>query len=532
MRKIKLFLLFALFTFAISCGQQKKYIEYKVEKGETMRTIAKKLDLKTRYLLRLNPNIGRRPTANTSIIVPNNKQLRQLLSARKTEKTEDSVVNQQVVIKDTISSELTVINKEFLIHEVKKGDTFYNLTRFYNVSQEDLIFLNPELSEGLKLSQEIKIKIIKINDIEDLIYNDEIQEGISLKVALLLPFIASDYDTVSADDIFDKSRLANYVSDFYLGVELAIDSLKSQGVSIELNTYDTGRNSSKVRTILDENDLNINDVIIGPLYFEEVEIVANKIERPVVFPVFSKNQSNLKSSKIIKTSPNKGVFSDALAHHIKKVYSKGSITIVTDGSDESNFHALKMSKILSEIDSLEQINVLKAVDGYIEKERFLELFKQLTNNWVVLAATDNVVVSDALNSLISLPDSISAKVFSIDKGRAFDKIDNNKLSKLGFTYVSDRYIDESSMFTKIFNQQYIAKNFTYPTFYATKGFDITYDILMRLASGNDLKDTFKNGSSYRVESKFNYSKKLFEITENKGLFIIQYNNDLTLTRIK
>ena len=158
MRKIKLFLLFGLFTFAISCGQQKKYIEYKVDKGETMRTIAKKLDLKTRYLLRLNPNIGRRPTANTSIIVPNNKQLRQLLSARKTEKTEDSVVNQQVVIKDTISSELTVINKEFLIHEVKKGDTFYNLTRFYNVSQEDLIFLNPELSEGLKLSQEIKIE--------------------------------------------------------------------------------------------------------------------------------------------------------------------------------------------------------------------------------------------------------------------------------------------------------------------------------------------------------------------------------------
>ena len=50
MRKIKLFLLFGLFTFAISCGQQKKYIEYKVEKGETMRTIAKKLDLKNKYI--------------------------------------------------------------------------------------------------------------------------------------------------------------------------------------------------------------------------------------------------------------------------------------------------------------------------------------------------------------------------------------------------------------------------------------------------------------------------------------------------
>ena len=70
------------------------------------------------------------------------------------------------------------------------------------------------------------------------------RKQVSLKVALLLPFIASEYDTVSADDIFDNSRLANYVSDFYLGAELAIDSLKSQGISIDLNVFDTGRNSS------------------------------------------------------------------------------------------------------------------------------------------------------------------------------------------------------------------------------------------------------------------------------------------------
>ena len=67
-----------------------------------------------------------------------------------------------------------------------------------------------------------------------------------------------------------------------------------------------------------------------------------------------------------------------------------------------------------------------------------------------------------------------------------------------------------------------------PSFYATKGFDITYDVLMRLASGDHLKATFQKGASYRVESKFNYSKQLFETTENKGLFILQYNEDLHL----
>ena len=531
MRELKLILFLCLLTFAVSCGQQKKYVEYKVAKGETMRSIARKLDIKTKDLRRLNPDVRRRPAPNTIIIVPNTKSL--ITANAQKEALIRRVLDSEAVLVETDSTALAADDaKNFLIHEVKKGDTFYNLTRFYNVSQEELISLNPELSEGLKLFQKIKIKSIKENVNEAVVYSDEIGEDVSLKVALLLPFRVSEYDTVAADDIFDNSRLANYVTDFYMGAELAIDSLRLQGVGIELNVYDTERNSSKIRTILEENDLNQNDVIIGPLYSEEAVIVANEVETPVVFPVYSKNQSKFKSSKIIKTAPNKEVFSDAIATHIKEVYTEGTITVVSDGNPESDFHALKMSEILQDVDSINEVQVIKAIDGYIEKERFLEVFKQLTNNWVVLATSDNVVVSVAINSLISLPDSISAKVFSMDKGKAFDKIDDNKLAKIGFTYVNDLFVDENLEPTKIFNKQYLAKNKTLPSFYATKGFDITYDILVRLASGEPLKETFKKGASYRVESKFNYSEELFETTENKGLFILQYNEDLTLTRLK
>ena len=526
MRELKLVLFLCLLTFAISCGQQKKYIEYKVANGETMRTIAKKLEIKTRDLLRLNPDIGRRPSPNTVIIVPNNKSTYKLKIQKETITTFPTDVEN-----DTLSS-VAIDAEKFLMHTVKKGDTFYNLTRFYNVTQEELILLNPELSEGLKLLQEIKIKPIRVDQIEDKIYEDEIQEAVSLKVALLLPFIASEYDTVSADDIFDNSRLANYVSDFYLGAELAIDSLRSQGISIDLNLFDTGRNSSAITRILEENDLNENDVIIGPLYSEEANIVAKSIKKPIIFPVFSKNQSKFISPEIIKTAPEKKVFSEALAHHLKEAYTEGSLTIVSDHKPESDAHALKIRDVLQSLDSVKEVHLLKATEGYIEKERFLEVFKPLTNNWVIMTSSDNVLVSDVINSVISLPDSITAKVFSIEKGAAFDRISNNKLAKLGFTYVSDRFVDENSQTTAIFNKQYIAKNNTLPSFYATKGFDITYDVLMRLASGNQLKATFENGTSYRVESKFNYSKQLFQTTENNGLFIIQYNEDLTLTRLK
>jgi hypothetical protein len=177
------------------------------------------------------------------------------------------------------------------------------------------------------------------------------------------------------------------------------------------------------------------------------------------------------------------------------------------------------------------IKILSPQEGYIEKERFLEILEPNTKNWVVIATDNTVIVSDVVNSLISLPEETSVKVFTFDKGGVYDKIDNRKLAKIGFTYVSDDFVDESSVSSRIFRNQYLQKNKALPSFYATKGFDITYDILIRLASGKDLKSTLEEGMSMRVETKFDYRNST-NISENKGLFIVQYNEDLSLTRLK
>lgn len=55
---------------------------------------------------------------------------------------------------------------------------------------------------------------------------------------------------------------------------------------------------------------------------------------------------------------------------------------------------------------------------------------------------------------------------------------------------------------------------------------------MRLASGEDLDTTFKKGASLRVESKFDYHKKVFGSSSNNGLFVIKYNKNLSLSRLR
>ncbi|WP_245893459.1 LysM peptidoglycan-binding domain-containing protein [Polaribacter butkevichii] len=535
MKHVKFFVFLCILTFTVSCGQQKKYVQYKVKEGETMRAIAQRLDMKTSDLLRLNPDVGRKPEANSVIVIPN-KKIKASNSITKGKTVDDKITEaakNEAALKNKEEELLNELKKNFVVYEVKKGDTFYSLTRFYNVSQENLIALNPILSEGLKVGQHIKIKAIEAGDTsENYIYEDVIERNISLKVALLLPFSAKEHSGTESKDIFQRSKLANMVTDFYLGAEIAIDSLRKQGINIDLNVFDTEKNGTKIKTILAENNLNKNDVVIGPLYSEEVEIVANKVNAPVIFPFYSKNQSKFSASKLIKTSPEKKVFREELTAYIKDNFTKGNLILVGDGKSESNASNAIIKQALQSHDSISVVHILKPNKGYIAKDRFLKILKPNQENWVVLTSGNTILVADAINSLISLPENTSVRVFTFNKGKAFDKIANLKLAKVNLTYVSDEYVNEASASTQQFNKQYAKKNNALPSFSATKGFDITYDVLIRLASGDDLKDTFKDGASFRVESKFDYSSKAFGVSENKGLFIVQYNKDLSLTRLK
>lgn len=576
-----------------------------------MRDVADRLDMKTKDLLRLNPDVGRRPDANTVIVIPNPKIKKNTSSSTTPspeeetvdttnnndvedttpETNEDDTVFKQTIveyethevqkgetvyritkqyditkddlikfnpeytniqsnnlsigqvlkvkeIKKTITIDKEKVLEKFLTHTVKSKETMYSLTRFYNVSKEDLLRLNPEYPDladnKLSIGQLLKIKPIEeVSKKENYtFYKDSIETDTSINLAILLPFKADEYNSQSSKDIFEGNQLANMVTDFYLGAEIAIDSIKKQGVQVNVNVFDTGNRGKNITTILKDKKLENTDVVIGPFYSDKAEVVARDVNVPVVFPHYSSKQSKFSSSKLVKTSPEKDNYVSYLASYLKDSYKDQEIFIVSDDQKETN---TRVSKIISELkkhDSINNIHVLKPEKGYIKRDRFTSKMSSKRHNWVIFASEDNVVVADALNSMISLPDETIVQVFATNKGSAYDKIDNNKLANINFTYVSNTYSDEDAIETKDFNNKYLQKNNTIPSDYAIKGFDITYDILMRLASGYELSDTFKKGVSLRVENKFDYHKKIFGSSGNQGLFIVKYNRDLSLSRLR
>ena len=195
-------------------------------------------------------------------------------------------------------------------------------------------------------------------------------------IRLLLPFRAQLFDTIAPQEIFQNDRLTNIVTDLYLGAELAIDSLRRQGVQVQLTVFDTEDRNTKINEIIYENSLEKMDAIVGPLYREEAKKIANSVSVPVVLPVFSKVQTSFTSPR--KTSPDKKRYKEALLSHIYKTYTNQNIVIVGDSTDVSMAEITQISSVLMQHDSIDNVHSIIPHHGYIAQERFLHLLKSDT----------------------------------------------------------------------------------------------------------------------------------------------------------
>ncbi|MBD80826.1 MAG: hypothetical protein CL840_18060 [Crocinitomicaceae bacterium] len=112
----------------------KTYYLHKVEKGNTLYSLSKMYSIKTKDLIKENPQLEEGLKIGQVIRIPIKKI--------------DSKVS---------GTNPPMAEGEYLIHEVQPKETMYSLTRKYNVSDKVLIAENPELANGLKIGMELKI---------------------------------------------------------------------------------------------------------------------------------------------------------------------------------------------------------------------------------------------------------------------------------------------------------------------------------------------------------------------------------------
>ena len=81
----------------------------------------------------------------------------------------------------------------------------------------------------------------------------------------------------------------------------------------------------------------------------------------------------------------------------------------------------------------------------------------------------------------------------------------------------------------VFEREFKEKNKVFPNQFATRGFDITFDTLLRLSQEKSFAATLDTDTTQQVDSKFDYDKKNpSDSFTNKGIYILYYDTDLSV----
>ncbi|GGE39101.1 LysM peptidoglycan-binding domain-containing protein [Psychroflexus planctonicus] len=423
--------------------------------------------------------------------------------------------------------------EEIKYYVVPRRESLASILKKNEFSRERLEALNPALrygglSEGMVLKLPTKRKSLllpgeKSINLENFIDKDITEE---INLSLLLPFNlkAFENDSIDKELLLRRSQLTRIAIDFYTGVEMAVDSAKAKNIPVNLQVHDIEqRNAGKIESVFNGNSFSSTHAFIGPLLESQIQMVLNEIDNqetllfsPLVNPdFFHKN--------LVKTVPSNDLKQEVIITYIDSIIS-----------DEINLVALTDSTGLEMRDKLkytfQDVKFVELTEDYLQKDDIKPKLNKNKMNWFLLETTNYGKIETAIANLISLQkEDYNIRLFTSNRSSFFeDEISNAYLSSLNFTFVSaSKELIQPA--PESFSEAYKEKHGYYPNRFVVRGFDLAYDLILRLAySENNFQKTLDlEAQTEYFESKFNYHA--FDLSEgyyNDSLFLIQYLDNL------
>lgn len=531
---------------------------YEVQKGDTKYSIAQKHNITVEQLDNINPNLNGELKEHDVIWVPLIEKS-DLDNADNQDSTfiyhvvkEKENVFRIAVLYDVSQEEIESLNPEavkmlrpgmllkipgkkkdkLVTHYVEKGDTFYSITRKYNVTETDLIALNPSLKDGLKYDTTIYIKpkgkaIALPND--KVISSNEM-----LNVSFLLPMMAEKTINYKADNSDTKLRIV--VADFYLGAQMAIEKLESEGLKINYHVYDTKNSTDVALNLAKNNEVKNSHLIIGPLFFENAVAIADALpETPIIYPIYSKKQDTEERPNLIKVGIEEPRKTDVLVQHLLSNYTGQNILTITDNKESNRSEALFFEQLLKDKNlSFKRLELgeMPTTPDMIKvfQEKIYAEFNNDKTQWVVLFSEHKNYNTEIVKALAEKNKEIPVKIFSNEYFESNSQ-DFASLSAMEWTFPEIQFQNFKNAEVINFKKAFNDKNYSYPGSFAFTGYDVTYDVIKRMSEGNFYLN-LQNNTSQGLIQLFDYNRTYESEFANHGIMLIKLNTEQKYELIK
>lgn len=509
-----------------------KPVFHTIQAGETLYRLSVKYNVTTQAICEANPGLSSNNFRSGQVIViPVQSQSPVLETSQPTVK--DEPTEKKNDWKD--------------MHKVERKETIYSISREYGITEEELIAANPELKKGkLKRGTFLFIPYGKndrkeqsTENVTKELTNEEIfnqyestQKNINtIKAAVMIPFMTGQ--TTNKDD---QIRMV----EFYEGFLMAVDSLKKQGVSIDLYAYDTKGSSATTNNILAKKEMKDMDIIFGPAKtqnIDELAAFADKNNIRLVIPFTPKVDEVFNNPHIYQVNtPQSYLYSEVYEHFTRKF---------TDSN----------------------VIFLNAGNGDIEKDEFVKGMKtELKNKGIKYR---DFIVTDNFYEITTVMDTLKNNVFIPTSGKstALVKIlpqltqirrerPNYQINLFGYpewqTYTNDYLASFYEIGTYFYSSFYTnnlfpaAINFThsyrrwyskdmaniYPK-YGMLGYDIAYFFLKGLSKyGNKLEENLSSIHVTPIQTGFKFERvNNWGGFINRKVFFVHFSKDYELIKL-
>jgi len=434
-----------------------------------------------------------------------------------------------------------------LIHKVQRKQNLYLISKIYKITIEEIKKYNPQI-KGSRLSRKMLLNIPVIRKVESKIIAlskkedsqnfiikkldfisvnlmDSVLRKKSIKIALLAPFKLDQIqlDSIKDSKLFLKNLNLTTISlDFYSGAITALNEARKIGIDFYMEVLDTKNDFNAISNILEQIKVEDFDFIIGPLIPRNINQVSNKSIKsrtPIVSPLSSKEIDVIEN--VVQSMPSKSNQRDKMFSHLDSLIIDNPDPCVMIIYDNKNI--IVKDKLLKRFPYAELINTDNN-NGYVDPEITDSLLVSTKNNFVFLESENlNIItsVSSLLNSQISVERKISMMTTFRSDVYENENISFEHLGNLNFTYPSYYMPVYNNKKINLFNSSYLEEFGKRPNKIAIRGYDITLDLVLRVANKKKFVKSVEMGETEYLQNKFNY----FPLNKgfiNKSIYLIKH----------
>ncbi|MBS3774948.1 MAG: LysM peptidoglycan-binding domain-containing protein [Bacteroidales bacterium] len=539
-----------------------QYYYHEVKAGETLFSLSRRYQVSEEVIKKYNP-----------VLYEEELQARQVYRIPK----------QPELAEEDSTRAKTVSGEDYILHEVKKKETLYSLSKQYGLEIRDIIQANEKLQdEELQYGSVIKIPKKEEKE-EELLTTGEDQMAYDtvpshyqamreyaptcdssdyfknnvVEVGVFLPFFLEEnaeqfyidssktndegekiYKKVQRDPFYIYPRSQNFIR-FYEGMLVALDSLSNKGVSVRLKVFDTADDPDKVKQILSDNSLENLDLIIGPVYQECFSVMAdfakeNQIH--IVSPFSRENKILADNPYVIQIRPSREAQLDQFVSYISS-YSDNNMIMVHSGDSlyypRIRRYKQRLFNRMSQDTSFGDVRFKEV--AFKDSMFYLEqAMNKGEENIIMVPSEDEAFVTDVVTNLNTLAKKgYDMRVFGYSNWQDFVNIELEYFYNINLSLYTSFHVNYQDDLINPVIRNYRAMFSSEPGSYAFHGFDIGYYFLNAMYRfGRDFEKCLPYYDISLCHSNYKFYRPYRRSgLENVSLNILRYRDDLTIQTI-